>query len=71
MEQRNGMRGSLWDIPLYIAGPLDMSMKEPPPRHGVNIHLQTPMKVDVYPVPQEGQQEQLEERAATPAAAPG
>ncbi|MPC51778.1 hypothetical protein E2C01_045632 [Portunus trituberculatus] len=62
MGQRKGMHG--YDIPLSsqdlfgtsldIAGPLDMSMEGPLPRPGVNIHLQTSMKVDVYPVPQEG-----------------
>ncbi|MPC61227.1 hypothetical protein E2C01_055293 [Portunus trituberculatus] len=39
-----------------------MSIEGPPPRPGVNIHLQTPMKVDVSPVSQEGQQEQSEEQ---------
>ncbi|MPC10678.1 hypothetical protein E2C01_003318 [Portunus trituberculatus] len=31
-------------------------MEGPPLTPGVNIHLQTLTKVDVYPVPQEGQQ---------------
>ncbi|MPC61738.1 hypothetical protein E2C01_055813 [Portunus trituberculatus] len=51
----------LFRISLDITSPLDTSMEGPPLRPGVNIHLQTPKKVDVYPVPQEGQQEQLEE----------
>ncbi|MPC14117.1 hypothetical protein E2C01_006870 [Portunus trituberculatus] len=53
---------------LNIAGPLDMRMERPPPTPGVNIHLQSPTKVDVYPVPQEGQQEPG--GAAAPAATP-
>ncbi|MPC58179.1 hypothetical protein E2C01_052174 [Portunus trituberculatus] len=70
MGQRKGMHG--YDVPsspqdlfrtsLDIVSPLDMSMEGPPLTLGVNIHLLTPMKVDVYPVPQEGQQEQLEDR---------
>ncbi|MPC92872.1 hypothetical protein E2C01_087984 [Portunus trituberculatus] len=81
MGQRKGMYG--YDVPsssqhlfrtsLDIAGALDMSMERPPPV--VSIHLQTPTKVDVYPVPQ-GQQEQLEEQhqlqpPSAPAATPG
>ncbi|MPC54981.1 hypothetical protein E2C01_048912 [Portunus trituberculatus] len=65
MGQRKGMRGcdipsssrDLFGTSLDIAGPLDMSMKGPPPRLGVNIHLQTPTKMDIYPVPQQGQQQ--------------
>ncbi|MPC41542.1 hypothetical protein E2C01_035141 [Portunus trituberculatus] len=33
----------LFGTSLDIAGPLDMSMKGPPPTPGVNIHLQTSM----------------------------
>ncbi|MPC45364.1 hypothetical protein E2C01_039062 [Portunus trituberculatus] len=55
-------RRKIFETSLDIAGPLDMSMEGLPPTPGMNIHLQTPTKVDVYPVPQEGQQEQLEEQ---------
>ncbi|MPC41134.1 hypothetical protein E2C01_034719 [Portunus trituberculatus] len=49
-------------ISLDIAGPLDMNMEGRTPRLGVNIHLQTPTKMNVYPVSREGQQKQLEEQ---------
>ncbi|MPC81931.1 hypothetical protein E2C01_076572 [Portunus trituberculatus] len=70
MGQGKGMRGydalsssqNLFETSLVIADPLDMSMEGLPLTSEVNIHLQTPTKVEIYPVIQEGQQEQLEEQ---------
>ncbi|MPC46866.1 hypothetical protein E2C01_040596 [Portunus trituberculatus] len=54
MGQKKGMMGlmshrrrKIFGTSFDIAGPLDMSIEGPPPTPGMNIHLQTLMKVDV------------------------
>ncbi|MPC18601.1 hypothetical protein E2C01_011489 [Portunus trituberculatus] len=62
---------SLWDIS-GNRRPIGHEYGGAASKTRVSIHLQTSKKVDVYLVPQEGQQEQLEEQPAlAPAATPG